>query len=196
MRALVIGVAVAGVASFLVWSYMKRFEDEGLKIEDLPLLEWNYRNALYDIQMRLDEVLTNLPLRPAAWLLRLIAFPLGRHRRPPSDRLTHACAKLILSATETRERLTDGIYVSRSPADPTGRMEVAFTAAIERDGIEEKIRASGHSVKRALSESRQRDHSRRHRRGRFLARRAHGPRQLVHPFGCRGGVSLTRRVLA
>jgi Flp pilus assembly protein CpaB len=28
MRAAVIGLAVAGVASFLVWSYMKRFEDE------------------------------------------------------------------------------------------------------------------------------------------------------------------------
>ena len=43
--------------------------------------------ALYTIQTRLDEVLKNLPARPVAWLLRLIAFPLGRHRRPPSDRL-------------------------------------------------------------------------------------------------------------
>ena len=41
--------------------------------------------ALYTIQTRLDEVLKNLPARPVAWLLRLIAFPLGRHRRPPSD---------------------------------------------------------------------------------------------------------------
>jgi Flp pilus assembly protein CpaB len=40
MRAAVIGLAVAGVASFLVWSYMKRFEDEasgGPRIEVLTV---------------------------------------------------------------------------------------------------------------------------------------------------------------
>ena len=137
---------------YLMSCALKRFEDEGFKAEDLPLLEWNYRSTLHDIQARLDEVLTNLPMRPAAWLLRIVAFPLGRHRRPPSDRLTHACAKLILSATETRERLTDGIYVSRSATDPTGRMETAFTAAIERDAIEEKIRAAGHAGRKALAD--------------------------------------------
>jgi acyl-CoA dehydrogenase len=137
---------------YLMSCALKRFEDEGSKTEDLPLLEWNYRSTLHDIQTRLDEVLTNLPMRPVAWLLRLVAFPLGRHRRPPSDRLTHACAKLILGATETRERLTDGIYVSRSATDPTGRMEVAFAAAIERDAIEEKIRAAGHAGRKALAD--------------------------------------------
>jgi acyl-CoA dehydrogenase len=137
---------------YLMSCALKRFEDEGFKAEDLPLLEWNYRSTLHGIQTRLDEVLTNLPMRPAAWLLRIVTFPLGRHRRPPSDRLTHACAKLILSATETRERLTDGIYVSRSSTDPTGRMEVAFTAAIERDAIEEKIRATGRAGRKALAD--------------------------------------------
>jgi acyl-CoA dehydrogenase len=137
---------------YLMSCALKRFEDEGFKAEDLPLLEWNYRSTLHEIQTRLDEVLTNLPMRPAAWLLRIVAFPLGRHRRLPSDRLTHACAKLILSATGTRERLTDGIYVSRSATDPTGRMETAFTAAIERDAIEEKIRAAGHAGRKALAD--------------------------------------------
>jgi acyl-CoA dehydrogenase len=137
---------------YLMSCALKRFEDEGYKTEDLPLLEWNYRSTLHEIQTRLDEVLTNLPMRPAAWLLRIVAFPLGRHRRLPSDRLTHACAKLILSATPTRERLTDGIYLSRSATDPTGRMEVAFAAAIERDAIEEKIRAAGHAGRKALAD--------------------------------------------
>jgi acyl-CoA dehydrogenase len=137
---------------YLMSCALKRYEDEGARSEDLPLLEWNYRNSLYDIQTRLDEVLINLPARPVAWLLRAIAFPLGRHRRPPSDRLVHACAALILSATETRERLTDGIYVSRLASDPTGRMETAFAAAIERDAIEDKIRAAGLSGRKALAD--------------------------------------------
>ena len=109
--------------------------------EDLVFVEWNYRSALYTIQTQLDEVLRNLPMRPVAWLLRLIAFPLGRHRRPPSDRLSRDVARLLLSPSETRERLTRGIYIGRGANDATGRMELAFEAAVERDRLEEKIRA-------------------------------------------------------
>jgi acyl-CoA dehydrogenase len=137
---------------YLMSCVLKRFEDDGCKREDLPLVEWNYWNTLYTIQTRLDEVLQNLPNRPVALLLRVIAFPLGRFRRLPSDRLAHRCAALILSATETRERLTDGIYVSRLPTDPVGRMEAAFAAAIERDMIEDKIRAAGHAGRKALAD--------------------------------------------
>ncbi|HMF27865.1 MAG TPA: DUF1974 domain-containing protein, partial [Candidatus Cybelea sp.] len=125
---------------YIMSCVLKRFENDGAPASDLPLVEWNYRNALYTTQTRLDEVLKNLPARPVAWLLRLAAFPLGRHRRPPSDKLDHRVASLILSPSETRERLTKGIYITHSPADATGRMEVAFAAAVERDRIEEKIR--------------------------------------------------------
>lgn len=137
---------------YLMSCVLKRFEDEGSNAEDLPLVEWNYRNALYTVQSRLDEVFTNLPSTPLASVLRLISFPLGRFRRPPSDRLNHLCAALILAPTGARERLTRGIYTSRNSSDATGRMEHAFEAAIERDHIEEKVRASGNSVKRALSD--------------------------------------------
>jgi acyl-CoA dehydrogenase len=137
---------------YLLSCVLKRFEDDGRPAADLPLVEWNYRTGLHDIQMRLDEVLSNLPARPVAWLLRWIAFPLGRRRKPPSDRLVHACASLILSPSEARDRLTTGIYLNHAPADATGRMEVAFAAAIERDAIEEKIRKSGHAGRKALAD--------------------------------------------
>src|SRR5262249_37871729 len=137
---------------YLMSCVLKRFEDDGAPAADLPLVEWNYRSTLYDIQTRLDEVLSNLPMRPAAWLLRLVAFPLGRRHRPPSDRLVHACAGLVLSPSETRERLTTGIYINHAPGDATGRMELAFAAAVERDLIEEKIRKAGHAGRKALAD--------------------------------------------
>jgi len=137
---------------YLMSCALKRFEDEGCKREDVPLVEWNYQNTLYTIQTRLDEVLQNLPNRPIAWFLRLIAFPLGRFRRLPTDRLSHRCAALILSATETRQRLTEGIYISHLPSDPVGRMEAAFAAAIERDWIEDKIKAAGFAGRKALAD--------------------------------------------
>ena len=137
---------------YLMSCVLKRFEDEGCKREDLPLVEWNYLNTLHTIQSRLDEVLQNLPNRFATAFLRLVAFPLGRFRRLPSDRLAHRCAALIMSPTETRERLTSGIYISRLPTDPVGRMEAAFAAAIERDAIEDKIKAAGLAGRKALSD--------------------------------------------
>ncbi len=137
---------------YLMSCVLKRFEDEGCPEEDLPLVEWNSRNTLYAIQTRLDEVLSNLPMRPVAWFLRLIAFPLGRFRRLPSDKLARRCASLILSPGAARERLTTGIYLSHAPSDAVGRMEVAFDAAVERDAIEDKIRAKGFSGRKALSD--------------------------------------------
>jgi acyl-CoA dehydrogenase len=127
---------------YLMSCVLKRFEDDGRLKEDIAFVEWNYRSSLYTIQTRLDEVLKNLPMRPVAWLLRLIAFPLGRHRRAPSDRLTRDVAQLLLSPSEMRERLTKGIYINRRPSDATGRMELAFEAAVERDRLEAKIRAA------------------------------------------------------
>jgi acyl-CoA dehydrogenase len=137
---------------YLLSCVLKRYEDEGAHSSDLPLVEWNFRYGLYAIQTRLDEVLANLPARPVAWLLRLVAFPLGRWRRPPSDRLVHRCAALILMPGDTRQRLTEGIYVNRAPNDATGRMEAAFHAAIERDLIEDKVKAAGLQGRKALAD--------------------------------------------
>src|SRR5262249_38244019 len=136
---------------YLMSCVLKRFESEGSQPVDLPLVEWNYRSALYNIQSRLDEVLSNLPARPVAWLLRMAAFPLGRFRRLPSDKLAHRVASLLLSPSETRDRLTKGIYLTHAPTDATGRMELAFAAAVERDRIEEKVRAQRQG-KRALAD--------------------------------------------
>ena len=137
---------------YLMSCVLKRFEDDGSPAADLPLVEWNYRMTMFNIQKCLDGTLLNLPMRPVAWFLRLIAFPWGRHKRPPSDKLVHACAALLLSPSETRERLTKGIYLSRDATDATGRMEAAFAAAVERDAIEDKIRKSGRAGRKALAD--------------------------------------------
>ncbi len=137
---------------YLVSCVLNRFERDGSPPSDLPLVEWNYRMALCNIQSRLDEVLVDLPNRPAAWLLRLIAFPWGRRRRPPNRRLIRACANLIMTESETRSRLTGGIYVSGKTSDATGLMEAAFTAALTRDTIEAKLREGGISGRAALAD--------------------------------------------
>jgi acyl-CoA dehydrogenase len=137
---------------YLMSCTLKRFEDDGLPPADLPFVEWNYRTATYNIQKSLDEVLQNLPLRPVAFLLRGIAFPWGRYRRPPKVSVEHACATLMMAPGETRERLTHGIYISRVNNDATGRMEAAFAASVERDAIEDKIRKASKSGRKLVAD--------------------------------------------
>jgi len=137
---------------YLMSCVLKRFEDDGSPPADLPLVEWNHQTAMLNIQNALDEVLQNLPARPVAFLLRGMAFPWGRYRRPPEDRIVHACAALAMAPGETRERLSKGIYVSRDPTDATGRMETAFAASVERDAIDDKIRKAGKSGRKLGSD--------------------------------------------
>ena len=62
--------------------------------------------------------------------------------RQPADRAFGA----------TRNRLTAGIYVSANPTDATGRIEAAFAAAVERDAMDEKLRAAlGKGARAALA---------------------------------------------
>ncbi|MEY4879756.1 MAG: hypothetical protein RJB62_1225 [Pseudomonadota bacterium] len=138
---------------YIMSCVLKRFETDGSLAADLPLVEWNHRMALYNIQTRFDEVLINLPNRPVAWLLRLVAFPLGRHKRPPSSRLMQACANLIFAPGDVRERLTAGIYISKDKNDATGLMETAFAAAVGRDMIEDKLRQAGKTGRKALADT-------------------------------------------
>lgn len=84
---------------YLCCAAIKRFEDEHQPAEQQALLRWVVEDALVNIQNDLDRVLRNLPLRPLAWGLRLLIFPLGRHASPPSDHLTAEAIALLLPAT-------------------------------------------------------------------------------------------------
>jgi len=138
---------------YILSALLKRFESDGTPANDIPLVEWNYRMALFNMERALDEVLVDLPNRPVAWLLRLIAFPWGRRRRPPNRRIVQACANLALAPSDTRERLTTGIYRGKGIADVTGLMEEAFAAALRRDAIEAKLKEAGKSGRKALSDT-------------------------------------------
>ncbi len=62
------------------------------------------------IETRFDEIFANFPNRPVAWLLRFLMLPFGARQRGPSDRLTQACAEILLEPSATRDRLTVDIF--------------------------------------------------------------------------------------
>jgi acyl-CoA dehydrogenase len=127
-------------AMYLASAALKRYEDQGRMREDLPLLEYSVQDALYQAQQALGAIIANFPSRLAAVKLRAVLFPLGKRFTPPSDRLNHECAQLLLAPGAARDRLTAGMYLARSEADPTGNLEAALAATIACEPIERKLR--------------------------------------------------------
>ena len=127
---------------YMASAVLKRYEDTGRPAADRPLMEWSVRHCLFETQCALDQILRNFPSTPIGMVLRALVFPLGRRYRTPNDRLTQACARLLMEDGEARERLTDGIYVSADPDDVTGCIEHAFELVLAADPAQKKIRAA------------------------------------------------------
>jgi acyl-CoA dehydrogenase len=127
---------------YLCSATLKRFEDDGRPREDLPLVHWSLQDALYRIETAFDGVLQNFPMRPAAWLLRALVFPLGRSARPPSDHLGHQVAKLMMQPGAARDRLTAGMYVSPDENDAVGALEAALASTLQCEPLQARVDAS------------------------------------------------------
>lgn len=125
---------------YLASAVLKRFEADGCPDADRPLRDWALTEACYAIQTRLDEVLVQLPMRPAAWLLRGLIFPLGRRYRPASDALTSAAARVLMTPGEARERLTRGIQKSADAGDAAGAVEDALQRLLAVAPLQRRIK--------------------------------------------------------
>ena len=124
---------------YMASAVLKRFEDDGRPAADLPIVRWALDDSLAIIEERLDGILRNFPVKGVGGFLRPFVLPLGRRCRPASDQLGHQVAKLMLSPSETRDRLTSGMYFERSEEDPLGLMELALEKVIAFEPIERKL---------------------------------------------------------
>ena len=91
------------------------------------------------IETRFDEIFANFPNRPVAWLLRFMMLPFGPRRRGPSDRLTEACASILLEPSATRDRLTVDIAQCEGN-EGVARLERAFRLKIASHDLRERMR--------------------------------------------------------
>jgi len=118
---------------------LKRFEDQGRPAADQPILAWAFYDCTYQIQQALRGVLDNFPNRILSTFLKLVVFPLGTNERKPSDRLDNKIASLLLSPSETRDRLTDGVYKTASQGNPIGAMEALLPEVIAAEPLARKV---------------------------------------------------------
>ena len=118
---------------------LKRYEDDGRLSSDRDIVALVAANGLYRFQEALCGVIDNFPVAPGRWLMRIVCFPLGSPYRPAHDRVAHRAVKLVLEAPEVRDRLTRHIYVSQSPDDPTGLLEVTLKKVVAAEEAEKRL---------------------------------------------------------
>ena len=124
---------------YICSSMLKRYESQGRPAADQAILAWAFHNAIYQIQIALQQVVDNFPNRFMRGVMSFVVFPFGRQERAPGDRLTHKVAQLLLTPSDTRDRLTDGIYKSAKNGHPVGMMEEALPQVIRAEPLERKL---------------------------------------------------------
>mgnify|MGYP001815217241 FL=1 len=125
---------------YLASAALKRFEDQGRRREDLPLLHWVCQHCLYEIQTAFDGLLQNLPSRWNTIWLRWFIFPLGQHFKAPSDKLGHQVAQLLITPSAARDRLTEGLYIPDTVDNQLGQIEDALHKVIGAEDAERRLR--------------------------------------------------------
>ena len=121
---------------------LKHYRNQGSHPQDMPYVEWAVSQSLLNIQSSINGLLQNYPIRPIAWLLKMIIFPLGFSYRNVNDKLGATMAETILEPCPTRFRLTDGIFIPHNTNDTLGRIESALSRVLASEPIETIIQVS------------------------------------------------------
>ncbi len=140
----------ARLGDVLSWMYfltavLKRYESDGRREEDLPLVKLAAEECLAEIQKGFDAAYPNFPVPylgkimggPVALWSRL--NPIGRSHH---DRLGSQVAAILRHPGPQRERLFDLMYVPESKDEALGRLEQALVIATEGLRIASKIKQS------------------------------------------------------
>jgi len=125
---------------YVLTATLKHFEDDGQPEEDIPLMQWVCKDALFNIQTALKGVMLNLPVPLAGRLLNMIIFPLSKPYQKPDDKLGHKVARLLLTPSDTLDRLTRGIYANEKPDDPSGRILYAWKHVLDTSDLDKRLR--------------------------------------------------------
>ena len=132
------------LADCLAWLYLasatlKAYADDWQRDDDLPMVHWACRHAVFQIQTALDGICQNLG-GFAGRMLRWLVLPLGPRLRPPDDRIGSAVARALLDDRSERERLTADIFVPPADEPGLGAMEAALDRAVDAIAVEKRLR--------------------------------------------------------
>jgi acyl-CoA dehydrogenase len=116
-------------ADIFSWLYMgsavlRRFEAEGQPAEDIHIMKWSMDLALAEIQKAFDGIFSNINFPGAkfvGWLNNVNKFG-----EMPDDRRGSKVANMLLAPSESRDRLTAGMFIPEADDAGLGKIESAF----------------------------------------------------------------------
>lgn len=125
---------------FILSSVLKRYEDEGRPVEDLPLVHWAAQDALARAGTAWRQALANHPNRAAALFLGLVGTPFGLRTAGPNDACGAEVAGLVQRHGPARDRLLAGSWAARIEVDPIAVTLVAFDLYPQVETIERRLK--------------------------------------------------------
>jgi acyl-CoA dehydrogenase len=124
---------------YLASCVLKRFDDEGRRNEDLPLMHWAMQDCMFKLETATEELLNNFPNKLLGKFLKLIIMPFGKRFEKPSDTLDHAVATILQTPCDARKRLGKGQFLSREPGMLMGDLEQTLENVIACEPLYNKV---------------------------------------------------------
>lgn len=117
---------------------LKYYEDNGSQLDELPLVRWNIRRLLSDVEHALANFCENFPVAPIAWLLKTMMMPYGIHIHGPNDSLDREVSRIMMTPGPLRDRITQCCYVG-DETQPVGQLDDALHKVLAAADVEKKL---------------------------------------------------------
>nr|WP_136252257.1 acyl-CoA dehydrogenase FadE [Ningiella ruwaisensis] len=124
---------------YLGSAVLKRYDEQGRLKEDLPLVHWAMQDSLRQIDVAIDDFIRNFPVRPVAWVLRVLVQPFGKRFDKPADEIEHQIAHMLQNPCSARSRLGEGQYIARIEGSLFGDLEQTLDDIIAAEPIFERV---------------------------------------------------------
>ncbi|WP_045394184.1 acyl-CoA dehydrogenase FadE [Vibrio rotiferianus] len=124
---------------YLSSATLKRFEQDGRPVEDLPIVHWGLQDSLKQTEAAIDEFLANFPNKVIGRALRVLIMPFGRVRKAPSDKLDSKVARILQTPSATRSRIGRGQYLEPTEHNAAGKIELALSVILQAEPVFDKV---------------------------------------------------------
>ena len=110
-------------------------KDELTETQAQWALQFSYAKA----QAALIGFIREYPIRPLAWIMKVIVAPLGQTYHYPKDHLEAKLAFAMTKNYEYRERIKQMIFLSHNPQEPIDRIEQALQQFYQLENVYAKV---------------------------------------------------------
>ncbi|RUO21235.1 acyl-CoA dehydrogenase [Aliidiomarina iranensis] len=125
---------------YMASAVLKRFEDDGRQVADLPFVHYAIANHLHAIGVAFAGFFQNFPNQAVGRILKFFVFPFGIRYLKPADGYAQAISEAMMQPGVARERHTFLSYWKDDGKDVTGHMELAFVRMFELQDVYKRIK--------------------------------------------------------